>query len=270
MPRKQVKKKSKKTSTRDVLLDAVLALREETEKAPHELTLNDVSERAGVSRMTLYRHFPTKQSLLESVREERGIEFVEQEDVRARILRAVREVLVKEGFSATMEVIAEKAGVGVATLYRQFGDKASLIGAFREHLRPSEILSELALSESEDVEADLSTFATRQIAVLQQHQDLLLLAIRAKLNKEEGTDTLAFSGVTIRALEQYFSKQLQAGRIAERGDSPRELAVAFVGAMLMSAWFYPTMSGEPPDAPERIGARVARIFVHGIQGESHE
>jgi AcrR family transcriptional regulator len=48
---------------------------------------------------------------------------------RERVLVAARKVLAEEGFDAQMTEIAEKAGVGIGTLYRHFPDKTALIEA---------------------------------------------------------------------------------------------------------------------------------------------
>ena len=48
---------------------------------------------------------------------------------RARILRAASELFAEQGPDASMPELAERAGVGVGTLYRAFGDKEQLLGA---------------------------------------------------------------------------------------------------------------------------------------------
>ena len=48
---------------------------------------------------------------------------------RARVLEAAEAVFASEGISAPVDVIAEKAGVGVGTLYRHFPTKEKLLVA---------------------------------------------------------------------------------------------------------------------------------------------
>src|SRR4051794_35592577 len=48
---------------------------------------------------------------------------------RARILRAASELFAEQGPDASMPELAERAGVGVGTLYRAFADKEQLLGA---------------------------------------------------------------------------------------------------------------------------------------------
>jgi AcrR family transcriptional regulator len=55
---------------------------------------------------------------------------------RARILAAASELFAERGLDASMPELAERAGVGVGTLYRAFPDKDHLLGAvMAERLR---------------------------------------------------------------------------------------------------------------------------------------
>jgi AcrR family transcriptional regulator len=48
-------------------------------------------------------------------------------DNRERILEAARSVFVSQGFDAPMRAVADRAGVGAATLYRRFPTKQALV-----------------------------------------------------------------------------------------------------------------------------------------------
>src|SRR4051794_41510603 len=55
---------------------------------------------------------------------------------RARILAAASELFAQRGLDASMPELAERAGVGVGTLYRAFPDKDHLLAAvMAERLR---------------------------------------------------------------------------------------------------------------------------------------
>src|SRR5260370_3741603 len=45
---------------------------------------------------------------------------------RAAILAAARDVFAEQGLEAPLEEIAARAGVGIATLYRRFPDRAAI------------------------------------------------------------------------------------------------------------------------------------------------
>ena len=72
----------------------------------------------------------------------------------ARILVAARDVFAEQGYEASMERIAERAEVGVGTLYRRFPTKADLfeavVDAAKERNRAiaEEVLAEVAPGEA--------------------------------------------------------------------------------------------------------------------------
>src|ERR1700693_2290626 len=51
---------------------------------------------------------------------------------RAKILAAAALVFAERGLDATLDEVANSAGVGVATVYRRFPDKNALVGALFE------------------------------------------------------------------------------------------------------------------------------------------
>src|SRR5436305_1380452 len=48
---------------------------------------------------------------------------------RAHVLAAARDVFVEHGADAPLDEVARRAGVGIATLYRRFPDRAALLRA---------------------------------------------------------------------------------------------------------------------------------------------
>jgi AcrR family transcriptional regulator len=65
---------------------------------------------------------------------------------RQRILKAAAEVFTERGLEATLDDVARQAGVGVATVYRRFPDKASLTDAmFEERINAMHDLATQAL-----------------------------------------------------------------------------------------------------------------------------
>src|SRR5215813_11475739 len=67
---------------------------------------------------------------------------------RLRILRAAAEVFTEQGLRATLDDVADRAGVGVGTVYRRFPDKEALVEAlFTERLDKLVGLAEQALAD---------------------------------------------------------------------------------------------------------------------------
>ena len=67
---------------------------------------------------------------------------------RLRILAAAAEVFTERGLQATLDDVADRAGVGVGTVYRRFEDKEALVEAlFTERLDAVVGFAEQALAE---------------------------------------------------------------------------------------------------------------------------
>ncbi|HEX4655858.1 MAG TPA: helix-turn-helix domain-containing protein [Streptosporangiaceae bacterium] len=85
---------------------------------------------------------------------------------RLRILRAAAEVFTERGLQATLDDVAERAGVGVGTVYRRFPDKEALVEAlFTERLDTLVHFAEQALAEP-DPWAGLATFFEQAASVI--------------------------------------------------------------------------------------------------------
>src|SRR5581483_4130529 len=52
---------------------------------------------------------------------------------RGLILDAAQEAFAEHGLGVTLDEIADRAGVGIGTVYRRFADKDALIDALGEH-----------------------------------------------------------------------------------------------------------------------------------------
>jgi AcrR family transcriptional regulator len=67
---------------------------------------------------------------------------------RLRILRAAAEVFTERGLRATLDDVADRAGVGIGTVYRRFPDKEALVEAlFTERLDRLVGFAEQALAD---------------------------------------------------------------------------------------------------------------------------
>lgn len=75
-----------------------------------------------------------------------------------RLLQATREVLARQGLSATLEDIAKEAGVGIGTVYRNFASKRAIVETWYDAVIESALADAQATLDIEDPWLALVTF----------------------------------------------------------------------------------------------------------------
>jgi AcrR family transcriptional regulator len=86
------------------------------------------------------------------------------EENRTRLIEAAREVFASSGFDVPLSVIARRAGVGRATLYRNFPDRSALAAAiFEENLVALEALAQEHRGEPDALMTLLSAMVEQQL-----------------------------------------------------------------------------------------------------------
>jgi AcrR family transcriptional regulator len=120
----------------------------------------------------------TKQRAREGTRQTRGRPLrSDAERNRQRILSAAGRVFADRGLGATMDLIAEQAGVGVGTVYRRYPEKELLIDAlFEERIEELARVGEQALAAEDPWEGLVAYLeaAIAQQAANRGLRDLLL------------------------------------------------------------------------------------------------
>ena len=231
-------------------------------------TMEQLETHTGISRATLYRRLGTKEALLKRLAEERGEVFTSH-DPRLIILQAVRTVLSRNGFAAaTMEQFATEAGVSVATVYRHFGDKESLLHAFAEEMTPRRFVRAIALQPSADMEQDLTQIFTILIATFNQRQDLFRLIFMGGEAEQHYLGQLRQrSGSPYDDLCHYFQTCLDLGYL-QSASPASELALALIGMVtgfsLIGPLHFQLANPEPTD----IAPRLAHLFLNSQQPQS--
>lgn len=228
--------------------------------------LAEVARRAGVSRATLYRHYPTRQALLAAL-EGSGGPPGPRGDVTARAVAAVEQVLLEAGFAGlTFEAVARVSGVSEATLYRRFEDRAGLLTAFADAHSTREGAAELlgpkanrlALAEA------LNRFARFELEALQRSRAVFRLVAGAP--RELAREVLARRGAelsTVSALERFLRARMKRGELAP-GDA-RLLALTFLSPLLTFAVFGPELLQLPPTPVETLARTVVQLFLSGAR-----
>jgi AcrR family transcriptional regulator len=241
-----------------------------TSSSGSSFTMDQLARETGLSRATLYRHVGSREALLKRIAREQGIEAKELTlpDIRTRTLQATRRVISAiSSFNFTVEQVAIEAGLGVATVYRHFGDKEGLLKAFSQELEPRRAARELVLQAQGDMEEELIRFASSTLTFTYQHRDLS----RLLFSGDEKTQRLlapirANQDRTLTRLTQYFEAQIQAGRIKEQDSF--DLSTAFVGLLLSFVLVKPAYVNAPPDDPERAARFIVRLFLDGARRQT--
>jgi AcrR family transcriptional regulator len=229
---------------------------------PDGFTMDDLAREAGLSRATLYRQAGGREAVLAALSEQ-GVEVGKRVDVRDRILAASRAVFTRAGFEvATLEDIAREAGVGPATVYRQFGDKAGLISAFAGHIGPRRAMQEVALHPTGDLRADLERTAATVIRYAVEDLDLLKLAVLERMRG--GPWAELFNATPLRArttLIRLMKSYAASGALG--ANDPRRMAQAFAG-MIFAFLSGPLLEGGPLPDPEETARFITHVFLDGL------
>ena len=254
------------------VLDAAADLLAEQQGA---LSLSELAQRVGVSRGTLYRRFGNRDALLARVRAERQIAAHPPVNTRERILDAVSELVGQLGpVATTLEKVAECAGVSMMSIYRHFGDRASLLRAFVEERTPRRSLGLLATNARSaptdgpgDIESTLTGFLTEVVGFIARNPAL----VRAELAPDQQTEDL-FAEVRQHnessrvALTRYLQTQIDRGHLfadPATGMGARAMATALFGMVVIFAHMN---RQQALDDPAAIAGFITRTLLRGWAG----
>jgi len=230
-------------------------------------TMEQLEHQAGVSRATIYRRVGNKEKLLERLAAERG-ETYAREDIRFTILRAAREVFGREGLvAATVDQIATEAGVGVATVYRHFGDKETLVKTFIKEMTPKHAVRELALNPSEDVQADLENLVGAVLPFFYENRNIFRIVLMGNERDRQYLQGLRKrSDSTQDRMAEYFKVQLKAGRLKPVA-KPDELALALIGMVIAYGVLGPLHQGRKLEDINATSKLIVRLFLSDLRGD---
>jgi AcrR family transcriptional regulator len=227
------------------------------------LTMGALAREAGVSRATLYRIVGSRDALIRALAA-RGHPVAVAAGARERILAGCRAAFTRAGFDdATLEDIAREAGVAVATVYRHFKDKESVIVAFADRFGTRRALRDSSLRPSGDLRADLEQAGAEVIRRATEDLDLLRLMLLERLRGGRWAELMQASPARslpptlVRLLKPYVE------RGALRPGDPRRMAQAFAG-MLLAFFARPVLDGGPLPDPEETARFITHVFLDGL------
>lgn len=229
--------------------------------------MDTLAAATGVSRATVYRQVGSREALLERLAAE-GVEVGDREDVRSRILSAAGTVFARAGFdAATVEAIAEAAGVGSATVYRHFGDKRSLTEAYLAESTPRQLVWSIAREPSLDLRADLEHIVQTILERMEAQRDILPLALLERIRGSSLlSDVMHGPNRTIHGIAALLRGYIERGEL--EAQEPELLARALQG-MVVTFGFLGGMLGLPAPPPHEVTARlIVGIFLDGARKKS--
>jgi AcrR family transcriptional regulator len=227
------------------------------------LTMGALAREARLSRATLYRVAGGRDDVLAALAE-RGHAVAKRVDVRERILVACRAVFTRAGFdAATLDDIAREAGVGVATVYRHFKDKESVIVAFADQLGPRRALREALSRPSGDVRADLERVAAAVMRDVSGDLDLMRLALLERLRGGRWAELMKASPMRSLPLLMRLLKPYVERGVLGPGDT-RLMAQAFAG-MVFASFVRPALDGGRLPDPDETARFITQVFLDGLR-----
>ncbi|MCB9742631.1 MAG: TetR family transcriptional regulator [Alphaproteobacteria bacterium] len=228
-------------------------------KRGHDFTMDELALAAGVSRATLYRQVGSREALLAALEAQGVVLPPSPPGVWDQALDAARTLARQGGLEAlTMEGVAAEAGLGVATLYRRFGDRAGLLSALMERAGARAKARAMALDEDAEPQEALTGLVAGALAVLWEDGWLIQLGAAASgaqlaaLQEARGR-----SMGTLEALSRWMARQMKRGWL--RPADPEELAGALMGATLLHG-----MMGTS-HTDEALARRLVTLFLDGAR-----
>jgi AcrR family transcriptional regulator len=220
----------------------------------------EIADRAGVSRATFYRHFGSRESLLQS------IELDPRPDARTRILAAARDMLLTTSLAElSMDDLAKAADVSRGSLYRLVPGKTALLAALIETYSPFDAVRRIiADGANEPPEVVLPRIGRAIVGVAGERLGLMRAIFHEVTASGPTMDGMGpLFAQTLGLLAQYMADQMAAGRI--RRMQPILALQAFVGPV-----FFHLMTRPMIDRVVRLEAdpeaAVDALVVAALEG----
>lgn len=232
-----------------------------------DFTMDQLAEASQLSRATIYRRVGSKETLLRRLAGERGLDIEASlgQDMADRILQAARVAFGKNGLTrTTMEQIAQEAGLGVATLYRHFGDRDHLVRAFLHQHAPQRAFQEVTADGGSDIRADLLHLVTEMLTFLHQNQDMIWLGLM------EGKATEQLLGRLMQApqgartdIARFLETAIAVGHLKDR--DPQQMTTALAGMLVAFGLEMPVFGGPPLEDPRPAAEFIVDLFLNGLR-----
>ncbi len=249
-------KREPSLDVRERILDAAVRL---VETRPEQFTMARVADGAGVSRATVYRRFGSAEGLRSALCKARGATAsLGRGGHRARVLDAALAEFTRAGVhGATIQGIAERAGVSPMTVYNHFDDKEGLVFALISERGPSSLpLQHLAdLGTFEDT---VAAFVAGVLQIVEDQRDLFGLVIAP-----DPITRRAFQRMRADHAEVLLVPMLEAAGLPPDVDA-RFAAASLMGMIIGNAVIRPILFGEEVADRAALAEQITRLFMKGV------
>jgi len=254
-------------SSRNRVLDAMTRLLHQG-KLPS--SMNAIAKLAGVSRATLYRHFRDRDELQRALQQQAkglaqgsaGPKLASwSKTSRQRILEGARRAICDHGIqSVTVDQIARAAGVGEATIYRQFGDKDAILRAVFDELPSRRVVLTVLRDPTAPPRAVLLAIVEALLGFAAVEPEILRLVVFSRGPEQKYVRELRDGQQSAMArLVEYLAGQQQRGYL--RQCPPMQLAGALLGATYARGLTLQSASAPAQELPATLIRKAADEVV---------
>jgi AcrR family transcriptional regulator len=148
---------------------------------------------------------------------------------RDRILEVARETFTQEGLNVPVDLIAERAGVGVGTLYRHFPTKEALAGAILAN-RLEQLIGEAEELERSPDPSD-AFYGFLRLMAERSSADMALADAFAEAGYDVKSTHAGFKERLLEALDRMLTRAQEAGAVRTDLTAPDVLALMAASCM---------------------------------------
>lgn len=174
-----------------------------------------------------------------------------------QLLAAARDLIADKGAGVALDEVAQRAGVGIGTLYRRFPDRTALLrGVVVDALEKTRTAAERAAEEHDDPFEALAAYLR---AALELRVSAVVPQVLDVLDLEE-PELAAAREASARATEALVDAAHEAGRLLA------DITFADVGMMLVRI-ARPLPGPMPAGLKHDLARRHLELFIRGLRGE---